>query len=223
MRLWLRLLITLVLLAAVGVGAWFFLHRRDLTNQLASHRVGAARTFEEAQVEIAWFESGPDHKTRLRELVDGWGTGNQQFDLYLARHVGSPDSSEALRKTFSLGFGWHEERLPRWAHYWTWRTPEEPDREIASILGYLDLLHAADASKTITWREVLDLQAIFYLGGEPQLAKRLNPENWRPRYGDWRERSAGQFPHVVRPGLPFPDAPHTIAQTPSPAETPQRY
>jgi hypothetical protein len=222
MRLWLRLLITLLVLAAVGVGAWFFFHRGELTNQLASHRVGAARTFEEAQVEIAWFESGPDHTAKLRELVRKWGTGNRQFDLYLARHVGSPDSSEALRKAFSLGFGWHEERLPRWAHYWSWQTPEEPDREIASILAYLDLLHTAGASKTITWREVLDLQAIFYLAREPRLAKRLNPENWRGRYAKWRQHSSDQFPHVARPSRPFPEAPQTIAQTLPPPDTTQR-
>ncbi|NQT16462.1 MAG: hypothetical protein HQ582_27130 [Planctomycetes bacterium] len=214
MRLWLRLLIILLVLAAVGVGTWYYLNRGELTSQWASHRVGAAPTFEEAQVEIAWFESGSDHKAKLRELVGKWGTGNQQFDLYLARHVSSPDSTEALRRLFSLGFGWHEERLPRWAHYWSWQTPEEPDREIASILGYLDLLHTADASKTITWREVLDLQAIFCLGGEPRLAKRLSPENWRGRYGDWRKRCGGRFPHVARPSGPFSDAPRTIAQTP---------
>ena len=222
MRLWLRLLIPLVILAAVGLGTWCFLRRDDLAVQWASHRVGAAATFEDAQAEIAWFDSGPDHEARLRELVSRWGTGNARFDLYVARHVGSPESTESLRRTFSLGFGWHEERLPRWAHYWAWQTSEEPDREIASILAYLDLLHAADPSKTITWREVLDLQAIFHLGGEPQLAKRLSPDNWRPRYADWRERSGNHFPHVARPTAPFPDGTETIAQAGSAVDTKQR-
>lgn len=205
MRLWLRLLITLFVVAGICVGTWCYLNGGRLACQWASYRVGAAHTFDEAQAAITWFESGPDHKAKLRELVRKWGTGNQRFDLYLARHVRHADSTEPLREAFSLEFGWHEERLPRWAHYWSWQTPQEPDREIASILDYLDLLVTADTSKTITWREVLDLQAIFYLTGEPRLAKRLDPENWRDRYRRWREDDRGQLPHVPRPSHPFPD------------------
>src|SRR3989337_2211904 len=110
-----------------------------------------------------------------------------------------------MRKAFSLEFGWREECLPRWAHYWSWHTPQEPDREIASMVAYLDVLQTAAPSKTITWREVLDLQAIFLLTGEPRLAKRLDPENWRDRYRRWRESHRENLPHVARPGEPFPD------------------
>jgi hypothetical protein len=187
MRLWLRLLITLVVLAGIGLGTWVCWNRRQLAFQWASYRVGAAQTFEEACAQIAWFESEPDQQAKLRELVGKWGTGNQRFDLHLARYVGDPESSEALRKAFSLGFAWHDDRLPRWAHYWSWQSSEEPDREVASILAYLDLV------------------AVFCLAGEPQLAKRLDPENWRDRYRRWRAKNRGERARVARPGKPFPD------------------
>ena len=215
MRVWLRLLITLLALLGIVAGTWSYLKREQLAWQWASYRVGAAETFEEAQARIARFESGPDHKAKLRELVGKWGTGNQRFDLHLARHVRDRDSSEALRKTFSLGFGWHEDRLPRWAHYWSWQSEQEPDREIASIVAYLDLLLTAGPSKTITWREVLDLQALFCLTGEPGLSKRLDPENWRDRYQKWRKNLRGELPHVVRPGEPFPDWRGPLPESPA--------
>jgi hypothetical protein len=205
MRLWLRLLITLIVLAGIGMGAWAYVNRRQLACQWALYRVGAAPTLEAAKAEIAWFESGPDYERKLRELAGKWGTGNERFDLYLAEYVAGPQSPEALRRAFSLGFAWHEQRLPRWAHYWSWQTKQEPHREIASILAYLDLLAAAEPAKTITWREVLDLQAVFCLAGEPGLAKRLDPENWRGRYRGWRKKSRDKLPRVARPGKPFPD------------------
>ncbi len=198
-----RLLIVFLLLTCLGVGTWCYLEREELACLRASHRVAAARTFEEARAEIAWFETGPDPKTRLRHLVCRWGSGNPQFDLYLARYVHHPHSSEPLRKAFSLQFGWHEERLPRWAQYWSWQTSAEPDDQIASILSYLDLLAEAGPSRTITWREVLDLQAVFCLLGEPRLAHRLDPENWQTRYRPWRQLHRGDLPHVPRPERPF--------------------
>jgi len=205
MRLWLRLSITFVALAAIGAGLGAYLYRRQLALEWARYRVGAAATLDAAKKEIAWFESGPDRRRKLRQLVDKWATGNQRFDVHLAQYLADPQCPEELRAAFSRGFGWHEERLPRWAHYWTWRADPEPDREIAAILAYLDLLARADPSKTIAWREVLDLQAIFCLAGEPDLARRLDPTNWRDRYRDWRKRHPGGLPHVDRPAQPFPD------------------
>jgi hypothetical protein len=216
MRLWLRLFVTLIVVAAIGTAAWIYWNRRQLAWQWASYRVGTAQTAGQAQAEIARLESGPDCSVKLRELVDKWGAGNPQFDLYLARYVESPESSEALRRAFSLGFAWHEDRLPRWAHYWSWRAKNEPGQEIASMLAYLDLLEAAGPSKTITWREVLDLQAVFCLAGEPRLAVRLDPENWRDRYHKWREGSGSNLPQIDRPGMPFPDWQGPVPQ----AETP---
>jgi hypothetical protein len=199
------LLLILAALAVAGLGTWCYLSRARLARQWAAHRVGKARTFDEARARIARFESGPDRQEQLRALVEKWGTGSGPFDLYLARYVASPDSSEELRKAFSLQFAWHAERLPRWAHYWRWQAPQEPEEEIAAILAYLDLVAEAEQPKTITWRELLDLQAVFCLAGQPRLARRLDPENWRDRYRRWRKETRDELPKVARPGKPFPD------------------
>ena len=116
MRLRLRLSITLAALAALGAGAWVYANRAQWACQWALYRVGAADTPEDARDEIAWFELGPNDERRLEQLVAKWGTGNRRFDFHLAEYVTGPQCPESLRKTFSLGFGWHRERLPRWAH-----------------------------------------------------------------------------------------------------------
>jgi len=205
MRLWLRLLLLLFVLVGAGAGAWCYLNWQRLVRQSACYRVGVAPSFKEAQAEIAWFETGRDREAKLRELLRKWGTGNRQFDLYLAQHVGHAKSTEALREAFSLELAWREELVPRWAHYWSWRAPLEPDEQIASIIEYLDDLAAAETPKKITWREVLDLQAVFHLTGYRRLAHRLTPENWHERYRRWSETRPAKLPHITRPAKPFPD------------------
>ena len=205
MQLRMRIPLTVVALVGVGVGGWLYLRRGPLKRQYGSYRVGSAATFAEAKAEIARLEAGPNPNNQLHELVRKWGTGNQRFDLYLARYVGHRGSSELLRKTFSLEFGWREELLPRWAHYWSWRSPLKPDRQIDSIAGYLDVLASADPPKTITWREVLDLQAVFQLTRQPNLAQRLSPTNWPQRYRRWPRADRAEIPHIARPAKPFAD------------------
>jgi hypothetical protein len=205
MRLSFRLILTFVALAALGLAVWGYVGRDTLVRQWMCYRVGAAEDFGEARESIRWFEQGPDRQARLRELVGKWGTGNQQFDFYLAQYVGDPASSEALRGRFSLEFGWREELLTRWAHYWAWRARQEPDEQIASILAYLDTLASVEPPRPITWREVLDLQAILQLTGYTELARRLKPANWSERYARWIEQRPADLPHVARPALPFPD------------------
>ena len=203
MRLRIRLLITLALLIAAGCAVWYHANRERLARQWACYKVGAGETLEEVQADIAWFETGPDRDRKLRELVGKWGTGNRRFDLNLAQYVDSAKSSEALRKAFSREFAWRRELLPRWAGYWSWQTNMEPDREIASIVGYLDDLAAAKAPGSITWRQVLELQAVFQLTGSEKLAVRLDPENWLSRYRRWRQARPAKLPHVARPKTPF--------------------
>jgi hypothetical protein len=210
MRFWLRVAIVLGVLACVGAGVWYCLNQERLARQWASYRIGAAKTLEQARTEIARLETGPDRQTALRDLVAKWGTGNQQFDLYLAWYVGHPSSSDLLRETFSLESAWRESLLPRWAHYWSWRVQQEPDQEIASILAHLDVLSSTEPPEAIPWREVLDLQAVFELTGESRLAKRLSPNNWRDRYQTWQKARKGQIPHVARPEAPFPDWEGTV-------------
>ncbi len=212
MRLRIRIIITVVLLVAAGCAAWFYFNRPRLERQWACYRVGSAETPEETRKIVAWFESGPQRDLRLRELVGKWGTGNRQFDLNLALYIDSPDSSEPLRKTFSRELAWRRELLPPWAHFWSWRTKLEPDEQIASVASYLDDLAASSAnsdsnSKTprpITWREVLELQAVFQLTGAESLAPRLDPENWLSRYTRWQKMRPAKLPHIARPKEPFP-------------------
>lgn len=193
-------------LAAIAIGGWWYLNREQLARQWACYRVGAAGSFEQARAELAWFEHGPDRDARLGELVRKWGTGNQRFDLYLARYVDHPASSQALRETFSEELGRRRELLPRWAHYWSYRTPLEPDREVASIIAYFDTLASAERPlEPITWREVLNLQAVLQWSGQGRLARGLSPTNWRRRYRRWQETSPSQLPPIARPAKPFPD------------------
>ena len=209
MRPWLRILITAVVLAAAAVGAWVYVNHRRLANQwegqLGSYRVGRAETLQEAVAQIAALEQGPDRRKRLRELTGKWGTGNQRFDFYLAEHVRSGQSSELLRQTFSLEFAWREPLLGRWARYWCWQSATGPDERRASIVEYLDVLVGADPPGEITWREVLDLQAVFQLSGQPGLAVRLKPENWRARYRAWQKTRPAPLPRIGRPETPFAD------------------
>ena len=179
--------------------------RAEIARQLAVYRVGSAATFSQAQAEMAWFETGPDSQARLRELVGKWGTGNRRFDIYLAEHVSDPASSEALRRAFSEELGRRQELLPRWTHYWCWREAQEPHDPFASLSSHFDLLTSADDLQGITWREVLDLQAVFCVGGYPQLAKRLSPENWRDRYARWQKARPSQPPRLIRPQEAMPD------------------
>ena len=200
-----RLLLTFLLLTAIGAGTWGYLARRQLARQWKCYRVGAAETFDEARAEIVWFETGPDRDERLRELVGKWGTGNRRFDLHLARYVDDPQSSEALRKAFSIEFAWRPELLSRWAHYWSWRPGMEPNERVASITAYFDDLAAAGQAHEITWREVLDLQAMFQLTGSPKLALRLKPTNWPDRWRRWRDARPKNPPRLARPEQPLPD------------------
>ena len=199
------MLVGLTLLASLAIGAWWYVNRRELSRQWACYRVGAAESFSQAQHEIAWFETGPDRRDRLRDLTRKWGTGNRQFDLYLARHVDDLASSELLRETFSRELGRRKELLPRWARYWSHRAKLEPDRQIASTLSYLDTLVLARVTRTIPWREVLDLQAVFQLTGHGHLAADLSPENWQQQYRRWQQTRPARLSHTERPGKPFAD------------------
>lgn len=192
-------------MACVAAGAWFFWNHERLARQWAARGVASATTFDEAGRAIAAIENAPDHEARIRELTSKWGVGDLPFDLYLAWYVGSPKSSEFLRETFSLEFAWRQELLSRWAHYWSWRATQEPDQEIAAIVEFFDLLAASPSPRPITWREVLDLQAIFVLSDQSRLALRLSPENWHSRYQTWRKAQPGEVSQVDRPKAPFFD------------------
>lgn len=201
-----RFLLPAVLLAGVLVVlavVWWYYGGSRAGAQWSAFRIGQATSYREAAREMAALERRPDRQVVLRELAAGWDTGNQKFDDYLARRVADPQAGEALKQAFSLELSWRPELLPRWAHYWSWRAKQPPADEMASIAEYLDALATAAPPRRLTWREVLNLQAVFTLTGQADLARRLAPDNWLGRYRSWRERHREEF-DVERPLAPFP-------------------
>lgn len=199
-----RLLVGLLLGAGVLLAGWVYADRETLRRQWGVYRVGAAESYEAARERLAWFGEGPDRDARLRELVGKWGTGNRRFDLYLARYLNDPAADNRLRRAFSEHLSRHPELLSRWAHYWAYRAPTEPHDQLASVVAYFDTLYADAADRPITWREVLDLQAVFDWVDASQQAIGLSPENWRRHYRVWRETQPEELPSVARPETAFP-------------------
>ena len=204
MRVLRRLVVLLALLAVLGAGGWVFHERQRLPLQWSAYRVGAADSVENAAAMLAELDGAPDAAAQIKELVEKWGTGNAQYDYYLAAYITSPQSSEALRKAFSQEFAWRSELLPRWAYFWCWHAPDA-NLEMASIATYFDALADSDPQRAITWREVLNLQAVFELTGRRQLAHRLSPAGWHDRYADWAAGRPRVLPPAMRPAQPFND------------------
>jgi len=200
-----RLLVSFVVIVATIAAITIYFQWQTLERQWKSFRVGTAESYQVARTRLAWFHEGPHSLERIRELVESWGTGNPRFDLYLAHYVRDPQSTEDLRQALSLELAWRDGLLARWARYWSWRSTLEPDQQIASLVDYFRLLDRDDSSRPITWREVLDLQAVFELSGQGRLALRLSPENWRERFNTWQAARPRQLPHVARPSSPFED------------------
>lgn len=203
-----RAFVLFLMLAGVFVGSWVYVHRQKIAWQWACFKAGLATTSEQARGQFAWFERGPDSPEKLRVLAAKWATGNAQFDRHLAEYVTSGDSSMALRRAFSEELARRPNLLPRWAHYWSWQAPLEPDRHIGSILEYLDALALGDApvaGQQLTWRELLDLQAVLTLSGDVDRAARTTPDNWREHYRVWTETRRATLGRVPRPSGPLPD------------------
>ncbi len=205
MRRCLQILFLVLLVACVALGTQVFTHRRQLARQWACYRVAAADSFADAQERIGWFEEGPDRRERLAELVGKWGTGNRQFDLYLARHVRDAASSELLRESFSRELDRRPGLLARWAHYWCFQARLEPDEQIDSVVRYFDTVASRGPSKEITYREVLDLRALLQLTAPVERFAGLGPTNWRQHYARWQKARPEDLPHIPRPARPFAD------------------
>ena len=171
-----------LLIAAVGVGGWLYLNREAVERRRAVLRVADAPTLAQAVAEFRWFETPPDEEAKRTALVAHWGTGDERFDDYLVRYLGDSTCSEALRKRFSEELAWRPELRSTWAAAWRQRVKQQPEAEIASVLEFLDTLSAAENPPRLTWRQVLDVQAVFELRGRGELATWLSPENYRERY-----------------------------------------
>ncbi len=203
MRRW-QIFLGLFLLIVLVAGVFAIVYRQPLARQWALYRIGAAGSAQEADVEIVRCETSPNADLLIAEMVAKWGTGNRRFDLHLAAHLGGRSCGETLREAFSHEITHREGLLERWARYWTWRAQLPPDQQMASVLAYLDALDAAEPPRSITWREVLDLQAVFQLTGCGELAQNLSSANWRERYAQWRQKKPPRLPALPRPEQPFP-------------------
>lgn len=205
MRFRTSLLPTFLLLVSITVGLWAYGNRKLLSSQWACYRVGTAESFAEAQARIAPLETGTDCDAKMAVLVRKWGTGNRQFDLYLAEHVCNAAATDGLRECFSRQLGHSAKLRQHWAHCWCHRAALLPDEQVQSIVSYLDTLATVDPPQAITWREVLDLRAVFELTGDPRPAPDLSPTNWPEYYRVWRETRPHDLPHIPRPETPLPE------------------
>jgi len=199
-----RISLILLVLAILTLGVAGYVGRAPLRRQWTLYRIGAAASPQEAEPLLVRCETGGDRDAMLAELVRKWGTGNRQFDRYLAGHLSGASCGERLREAFATELGRRDGLLGRWAPYWAWHAPLSPDEQLASVTAYFDAVLTADPPRGITWREVLDLQAVFQLTGHGELARGLTPADWRERYHRWIEIHPAQLPHVPRPKEPLP-------------------
>jgi hypothetical protein len=183
----LALAVALVLLSAAVL--WLYSRRDELRLQWACYEVASAPTYEIFKERLEQFDRGPDAQRRQAALVERWHTGNTLFDDHLARYLYDPNCREDLRETFSRELSWREELIAIWGERWRTRQSNH-DEQIESLRRYLEVLHAAQPPRAITWREVLDFQAAVEITGHGSLAHRLTPENWRSRYERWQEALA---------------------------------
>ncbi len=205
-------------LGGLAAGVWFYWHPLPLGVWMTVSRIGSAPTFSLAKRELREIDSrGPQREDRLRELVAGWGTGNPQFDLYLAQFLGEPECSDELREAFSLELGWRPDLLPRWGRYWAWHSPQDPAEEIESIIEYLAALASVEPPRRLSWRETLNLQGAIAVTGDAELARRLMPDGWRGRFQAWVV-SRPDWRRIVRPDSPLPDWQEPGARSSSQAE-----
>jgi hypothetical protein len=173
-----------VLLAVVAL--WLYSRRDALRLQWECYQVTGAASYEQFQQRIAEFERVSSDYNRRRALVNRWHTGNEKFDDFLVKYLFDGQCSEELREVFSRELIWREELLPAWAEHWRRQKPDWEER-VGSIRRYLQTLKTAQPPRSITWRDVLDLQAALELRGHGKLARRITPDNWRERFQLWQE------------------------------------
>ena len=177
----LALLILTILIA--GAALWLFARRDSLRLQWECFQVTSAGSYDQFKQQIDQFEQSGDGR-RLRALADRWHTGNETFDDHLARYLYDPQCSDEIREAFSRQLSWRDGLFTVWAEHWRQQKPDVQE-QMASLRRYLETLGAEQPPRDITWRDVLDFQAVLELSGHGELAHRLTPDNWRLRYHRW--------------------------------------
>ncbi len=193
--------------ATCGAAAVGIFDRRDpLTEQWELYRLIECETWSDARGRLAWFEAEPRRAQKLDLLVSRWGTGHTIFDEHLVRYACQARGADALREALAGQLSRRPELLPRWAHYWAWKSTLSPADEMESVCRYLATLIQAEPPRSITWREVLDVQAVLTLEGHPDLAAQVAAERWQEPYRRWVAAGGGlPLRTVRRPELPLPE------------------
>ncbi len=201
-----RNLIVALLLGAAALAAWFYIEERLFARKWDPAEVSRAGTFRLAQQTLAQFEAPPDAHRKMMRLTAYWGTGDLDFDQYLARHLLDPGCGDALRERFCAELGWRDKLRERWVNYWCWKHKREPSDAVAEFVELFDEELAEKTPPPIRWREVLDLLAVFELAGRSELARLLTPDNAVERYRKWRTEVPEPKIERARPSKPFTSA-----------------
>jgi hypothetical protein len=196
---------TIVVAAALAVGIGLYAWRGELAAQVASYQVASAASYRAAARRIGQFEAAPDRAEKIHALVDAWGRGDPRYDYYLARYIRSPDCGDELREAFSLEISWRPGLLSRWGHFWSWQSSADPAADRKHLRGYFDALSSVEPARRLTWRDVLDLQALCDRTGQGEVARRMKPDDWVAAYRRWIDAEPTWTPDLDRPAEPFPD------------------
>jgi hypothetical protein len=181
MRRWIFLSLAVLVAASA---AYLYLRRDELRLQWDSYQVTSSPDYATFQQRMAEFQQQAVTYAQLQALVSRWQTGNEPFDGYLARYLFDAPCNEAVREAFSRELSWRDGHVEAWGGAWQEQKGDIKE-QVESLRRYLDTLQAAVPSRAITWRDVLDIQAMFALSDQPTLAIRLTPDNWRERYQRW--------------------------------------
>jgi hypothetical protein len=196
---------TIVAVAALAVGIGLYVWRDKLAAQWASYQVASAGSYRAAARRIGQFEAAPDRDKKIHALVDAWGRGDPRYDYYLARYIRSPDCGDGLRQAFSLEISSRPGLIQRWGHFWSWHSSAGPAADHSHLRGYFDALASVEPPRRLTWRDVLDLQALCARTGQGEVARRMKPDDWVAAYRRWIEAEAAWTTDAERPQAPFPD------------------
>ena len=180
-----RFLWLAVIVVAAGSALWLYARRDALRLQWECYQVTRAANYQDFQQRMEQFERRSRDSSPLEALVARWHTGNERFDDFLASYLFDPQCSDRLREAFSRELSWRQELPAAWARHWRAQKPDV-DGQIASLRRYLEALEAAGPPRTITWRDVLDFQAVLVISRHEKLAHRLTPDNWRGRFARWQ-------------------------------------
>lgn len=192
------------LFLVVLVGVWMsYQHWEDARWRWTAYQLAESPSYAATK---SYFRQA-QQADQLWSLVGQFGRGQPQFDFYLLHFAADPQCNDRFRKTLAFELGWRTDALQRWSHFHRWSSQQIPHEVYLELSNYLAAIAASDSERSITWRDVLDMQAMLAATGHADLAHQLTPENWLARYRTWVARGGNNrhFWNVSRPAAPFHD------------------